>query len=368
MLNKEEKIYEVALGMIPGIGGILSRQLVSYSGNAQNVFQLSKQKLLAIPEIGEKLAAYILNQNVLAEAEKEVNRANEAHVQLLFYTDAAYPSRLKTINDAPPLLYYQGNTDLNAPKIVSIVGTRQASEYGKKITEEMITALVPYQPLIVSGLAYGIDIAAHKSALKSQLPTIGVMASGIDIIYPAVHESVAKTMLTNGGILTENAFGTKPDAPRFPARNRIIAGMADIIIVVEAAEKGGALITAEIAHSYDKEVFAVPGPINHTYSQGCNKLIYQNKARIYTQINDVIETLNWDLKPKAATKTEPLDTTHLTEEEISVVRVLQQDGTLQIDELSWKSGIGINKIASLLLNLEFAGIVKALPGKKFKLS
>jgi DNA processing protein len=222
--------------------------------------------------------------------------------------------------------------------------------------------------LVISGLAYGIDIAAHKAALINKQPTIGVMASGIDIIYPAVHKQAAAEMIGNGGIITEYPFSTKPDAPHFPSRNRIIAGMCDAIIVAEAAESGGALITAEIANSYDREVFAVPGNLGSKYSEGCNKLIKNHKAHIFTSIKDIEYIMNWSTENLAQKTKNTPDLSFFTGEEREVIVAMQATQGILIDELSWKSQIPVNKLASILLNLEFQGIVKSLPGKKFKLN
>ncbi|HRG11398.1 MAG TPA: DNA-processing protein DprA, partial [Cyclobacteriaceae bacterium] len=238
----------------PGIGDFLLKQVVSYCGSAEQVFKTPKGKLLKIPGVGEVSAEAIKHGDTFKEAERELKKAEREEVEIILYTDKKYPLRLKSIEDAPALLYYKGNQNLNVPKTVGIVGTRQATEYGKEMVERICQELAPHNPLIISGLAYGIDIAAHKAALKNNLPTIGVMGSGMDVIYPAAHKETAKKMQNLGALITENRFGTKPDAHNFPARNRIIAGMCDALIVVEAAEKGGALITADIANSYNKDV------------------------------------------------------------------------------------------------------------------
>lgn len=364
-MDKEQKIYEIAIGLIPGVGNMLTKQLVSYCGSPKDVFKKSKAGLKNIPNIGDVLADQIFNSDVLKVAEEELNKAEKQGVNILFYTDPKYPERLKQINDAPTLLYVKGNTDLNPTKSIAIVGTREATSYGKEMTEQIIKELAPQNALVVSGLAYGIDIAAHKAALKYSLCTVGIMASGIDIIYPAAHKATAIEMLENGALITENKFGTIPDAPRFPARNRIIAGMADALIVVEASVKGGALITAEIANSYDREVFAVPGRTEDKFSAGCNKLIQEHKAQIFTSVENLLIALNWgeNMPAKLLPKTDPL----LLGDEKLVYDVLKTAVEITIDELSWKVQLNINKVSSILLTLEFAGIVKALPGKKFRL-
>jgi DNA processing protein len=370
---KESLLFEVAIDLMPGIGSMLTRQLVSYCGSAKQVFFTPAGKLLKIPGIGQTHVKNILTNGLLQQAEAIVNQAEKENVQLLFYTHPGYPNRLKQIADAPTLLFYKGSADLNQTKIISIVGTRQCTGYGKEVTEQIVQDLIKHNVLVVSGLAYGIDIATHRAAIMAGLPTVGVMASGLDIIYPAVHRKIAEKMLDNGGLLTENTFGTKPDAPRFPARNRIIAGLGDATIVVEAAIKGGALITADIAHSYNKDVMAVPGPINAPVSEGCNYLIKSNKAAMYSCLRDLEELLNWDLENMAAGRVQSIfrqnkyNPDDFTEEEFRVITVLQENKDEVIDNICWKAQIPISQISSLLLGLEFKGVVKALPGKKFQL-
>jgi DNA processing protein len=366
---KQGLIYDIAVGLIPGIGNALTRQLVSYCGSSENIFKQPKGKLKKIPGIGEVLAETIIHQNILKEAENELKLAEKTNTQILFYTDKNYPERLKHINDAPTLLYYKGNADLNSKKVIGIVGTRQATDYGKEIVQKILHELISYNVLVISGLAYGIDIMAHKAALANNQPTVGVMASGIDIIYPSVHKEVAYKMLEMGGLITENRFGSKPDAPKFPARNRIIAGMCDLIIVAEAAEKGGALITADLANGYNREVFAVPGNLGQKFSDGCNKLIREHKAHIYTCNNDIDYIMNWASDDKIEKKdNRTINFSSLNQEEIEIINILKGTDGMQIDDLSWKLQIPISKMASTLLNLEFQGFIKGLPGKKFKLN
>jgi DNA processing protein len=367
-------LYEVAIGLIPGIGSSHTRQLISYCGSAENVFRETKGKLKKIPGIGEVLASTIINQKIILDAEREIKLAEKFNTNILFYTHKDYPSRLRHIHDAPTLLYYKGAVDLNTKKVIGIVGTRKATEYGKDLVNKFLGDLMKYDLLVVSGLAYGIDIAAHKTALSNGQPTIGVMASSIDIIYPSVHKETALKMIDKGGLITEYPFGTKPDAPHFPSRNRIIAAMCDAIIVVEAAASGGALITAEIANGYDREVFAVPGSIGNKYSEGCNKLIRNHKAHILTDVKDIDYTMNCDINEKTDKKYAEKNNLFIEDlalfnpEEKEIINVMKGAESILIDDLSWKSQIPVSKVASILLNLEFQGIVKALPGKKFKLN
>jgi DNA processing protein len=367
----QERLSFLALHQIAGIGDKLLKQLISYCGSAEQVFNTPKGKLLKIPGVGEVTAASIIAGKSVSLAEKEIAKAEKSNVELLFYTDKKYPARLKQIDDAPSLLYFKGNANLNHQKTIAIVGTRQATSYGKDIVSKILQELTPYQPLIISGLAYGIDIQAHKQSLKQNLPTLGVLGSGIDNVYPSAHKETAKKMEEQGGLLTENSFGTKPDAHNFPARNRIIAGLCDALIVVEAAEKGGALITAEIANTYNKDVFAVPGSIGETFSEGCNKLIKTNKANLYTSIKDLEYIMNWSIEDSTKKKSEmlPFDLTQFEPDELTIIRTLQEKkSAIAIDELTIKTSLSPGRLASLLLGLEFKGTVKSLPGKLFTLA
>jgi len=357
-----EQLHEIALSLIPGIGNVLAKHLVSYCGSPENVFKKPKGKLMKIPGIGEKIAGAITTADVLKKAEEELINADKQGIQILFYTSPLYPKRLKNIVNAPILLYYKGNASLNSTKILSIVGTRRATEYGKHFINHLLTDLQQIDDLlIVSGLAYGIDIHAHKTSLQNNIPTVGVMANGLDIVYPAEHKDIALRMLQNGGLLTENRLGVEPSPPQFPERNRIIAGMADAVLVVEAAKSGGALITAEIANSFDIEVFALPGGVNQKYSEGCNNLIKEHKAHLISSAEDIIKLLNWDLQKSETRKKVTLS---LSPEEQAIYDLLANKQQ-QIDELSYKSQIPIGKLPVILLELEIKGIVKALPGQKY---
>jgi DNA processing protein len=364
----QNRIALLALHFIPGIGDYTVRQLISYCGSAEKIFTTPKGKLLKIPGIGHVTADAIRNGKPFKQAEKELQAADREGVELIFFTDKHYPSRLKQLGDAPSLLYAKGSIDYENPKTVGIVGTRKATDYGRECVEELIEGLKPHGALIISGLAYGIDILAHKQALRQGLPTIGVMGSGIDVIYPASHQETARKMQATGGLLTENSFGTNPDAHNFPARNRIIAGLSDALVVVEAAEKGGALITADIANSYNKDVFAFPGNISQRYSEGCNNLIKSHKANLITSIKDLEYLMNWDTNAPPLKK-EPILPDAFEGDERTVLQVLRSNGNqLMIDELSWRSGLPVSQLASILLALEFKGIISALPGKVYKIS
>lgn len=363
----QNRLSLLALHFIDGIGDYLIKQVISYTGSAEKAFKTPKGKLMQIPGVGEVTAEAILNGKPFQEAEKELRRAEKESVELVFYMDKKYPSRLKSIPDAPSILYIKGNIDFENPKSVAIVGTRQATPYGKAQVEKIIQELAPHQPLIVSGLAYGIDIHAHKQAVKHNLPTIGIMGSGMDRIYPAAHRDTARKMFDLGGLVTENCFGTKPDAHNFPQRNRIIAGLCDALLVMEAAEKGGALITAEIANTYNKDVFACPGSIGETFSAGCNNLIKSNKAHLLTSVKDIEYIMGWDAAKPPKKKASATLEGYEPDEQTVLKVMIDKKANVLIDELSWKANLPVSQLASVLLGLEFKGIVKSMPGKQYAL-
>ena len=363
----QERICILALHFLPGVGDFLVKQLISYCGSAEEVFRQSKVRLLKIPGIGDITAQAIRHSKTHDRAEKEVNRAEKEGVQLLCFTDKGYPSRLKSIEDAPAILYIKGNTNLNHPRTVAIVGTRRSTPYGRYQVERLVEELKVYDALIISGLAYGIDIHAHKQALKHGLQTIGVLGSGLDIIYPATHKDIANKMIDQGALVTENHFGTNPEAHNFPARNRIIAGLCDALVVVEAAERGGALITAEIANTYNKDVFAIPGNLGNTFSEGCNKLIKINKASLLMSVRDLEYIMNWNSAKSTNDPQLALNLNGFESDEKTVMEVLRQKNTpVMIDELSIRTGLSQGLLSSLLLSLEFKNAIISLPGKRYR--
>jgi len=364
----EEILYVLALKFTNGIGDILAKQLISYCGSAKAVFNMPKGKLMRIPSIGAKMVETVTNSTGVSEAQKCIDACLKYDIRIIPYFDSSFPPKLKLVNDAPLVLFCKGAFINWNKKIVAIVGTRKATEYGKSMTLQIVNDLKSHDAIIVSGLAYGIDIAAHKASLDQNMCTIGVLAGGLDKVYPALHKNVATEMLESGMLVSEHPPGVKPDAHNFPARNRIIAGMSDTLIVVEAAAKGGALISANVAFSYNKEVFAVPGQLGGKYSDGCNLLIRSQKAIIYTSIQDLEYHLNWEVG-KEVTKESVVDISKFTIEENLIIKILQEfDQGLQLDELSWKSELSVNKTLTLLLNLEFSGVVQSLPGKQYKLT
>ncbi len=362
----EQLLQEVALNRLPRIGHATVRHLIGYLGSVEEVFMTKKGRLSKIPGIGERLAAEIVSKSSFSEAEAIIRQCQDSEIDIIHFTHERFPPRLKEQYDSPTLIYVKGDLTPLYKRTVGIVGTRKASPYGRQITERIVDELKSTSASIVSGLAFGIDITAHRAALRAGLPTYGILASGLDLIYPREHTKTAYEMTSQGAIISENPPDTAPDARLFPARNRIIAALSEATIVVEAARKGGALITANIASSYNKPVFAVPGNLTSTYSTGTNDLIKQQKALIYTGPKDLIYHLNWD-ETQAPPRTAHIDI-NLSPEERAIINAIKDrpDG-LSVDDLAWKTQIPINQLASLLLTLEFTGLVKMLPGNKYKL-
>ncbi|MCS6821469.1 MAG: DNA-processing protein DprA [Microscillaceae bacterium] len=379
MLFENDYLYALALCKIDGIGNINAKRLIDYFGSAEKVFAVSDSQRLKVENIGEVTTKNIRQYatQALKAAEQELKKLSEIPQSYIwYYRDSHYPKRLREIPDCPILFFSQGKVDWEK-KAIAIVGTRSATEYGKQLTERLIQDLKPYNPLIISGLAYGIDITAHKICLKYEISTIGVMATGLNKIYPQIHKKTALQIVEQGGaLITENYLDTPPDAMRFPARNRIIAGLADAVVVVEARSTGGALITAEIANSYNREVLAFPGNVGSKASEGCNNLIKQHKAHLITHAQDLIEFLSWDLEkiPKKQEKKNLLNEATLetlTSTERRIIALLQdyhsQNKDLSVDEISIHLELSHSSLNAALLNLEILGIVKALPGRYFRL-
>lgn len=358
--------YFIALTLVPGIGPVLAKSLLSYCGSAEQIFKTKKHQLLKIPGVGESTADAILNHKVFSRADTEMNFIENKQIQCLSFIDELYPKRLKNCIDAPVVLFYSGNADLNAEKIIGVVGTRNSTEYGKLICEQLMEEIKDENILVISGLAYGIDITAHKACVKKNVPTIGVLAHGLDIIYPYAHKEVAKKMINNGGLLTEFLSETNPDRQNFPKRNRIVAGMIDALVVVETAENGGAVITASLADSYNKDVMAFPGNVHNKFSKGCNKLIKSNKAALVENANDILEIMRWtknDVKP-AIQRTLFIE---FTVQEKMIYDVLKERNEIGVDELNNIVLLTPSVLAGTLLNLEFRGIIVSLPGKRYRL-
>jgi DNA processing protein len=371
VMKVEEKIYQIALSRVRGVGYVLSKKLMARFGSAQAIFQSTPQALTKVPGISQGIAQEICSNDALSQAATLLASHDKANTRIITPWEGAYPERLKHIYGAPTLLYLRGEVDLNQAKIISIVGTRGATNYGKRVVETLLSELSVYPLLVVSGLAYGIDIHAHRVALDLGLSTLAVVAGGVDTIYPTVHKKVAEAMLAQGGLLSEHPLHTKLEAHQFAARNRIIAGISDATIVVEAGHKSGALITAHYANEYNKEVFAVAGGIYEPYSVGCHHLIKTHQAHLLTSAADIVDAMQWDKeKPAPRNMLDFLDRLpELTEAERSTVQTLGrlQEG-VHIDELSYQTQIPLNRLSAALLQLELKKIVKVLPGKKFRLA
>lgn len=362
------RLHQIALTKIKGIGPRTARNLLEHCGSAENIFQASKRDLLQIPNIGKITVESILSKNYMDEAAKELAFVDKHRIDVLWIEDDAYPKRLLQCEDAPIILYYKGKADLNPSRCISVVGTRNATPYGKQLCDDLLTALKEMDVQIISGLAYGIDVQAHRQAVKLHIPTIGILGHGLDMIYPAAHREIATQMLDQGGLLTEFPSGTTPDRNNFPARNRIIAGLADVTIVVEAARKGGALITAEIANSYNRDVCAFPGRVDQEYSEGCNYLIKTNRAHLIRHAKDLFYLMGWEppiekektiqlkLIPPALTKDQKCVYDYILEKE----QVAIDDMMLYLD---WPS----SKLAMILLEMEMNNVLISLPGKCYKL-
>lgn len=360
--------HKIALTLIPNIGDILAKRLVAYCGSPEAVFEEKKSSLEKIPGIGEFYANSVVNHGIFGRVEEEIKFIEKNNITPLFYLDSDYPKRLTHCEDSPVMLYFKGNTNLNTTKVISIVGTRDATDYGKKICTQLITELVPYNVLIVSGLAYGIDIYAHRAALESGLPTVCGLAHGLDRIYPSIHRATAEKMLENGGWLSDFTSKTIPDRENFPRRNRVVAGMADATVVIESKKNGGSLITAEIANSYNRDVFAFPGRIDDPCSEGCNNLIKQNKAALIQSAADLVYILGWEEKKTKKSPQQKQLFIELSAEEEIVVNVLKGKTSVTIDDICIAAQLPMSKVSFLLLNLEFSGVVKSFPGKAYGLN
>jgi len=368
MDTSENLAFKIAISLIPGIGSVTARNLIAYVGSVEGVFQEKEKNLMKIPGIGEVNAKRVVRQNVLERAKREVEFIRKNQIQTLFYLDENYPTRLKNCSDAPIILYFKGKADLNQSRIISVVGTRNATNYGKEICNELIGSFSEksYPILVVSGLAYGIDVQTHKACLKHNVPTVGVFAHGLDTVYPALHAPIAARMLENGGLISDFPSETKIDRPNFLRRNRIIAGLADATIIVESAEKGGALVTADIANSYNRDVFAFPGRCTDVYSRGCNKIIKFNEAALIENAADIEKAMNWDIKTQSPRTVQTVLFQELTPEEQKLVDLLKE-GDRFVDEIAIETQLSMSKISTLLLGLEFKGIITSLPGKMYRL-
>lgn len=365
--NQQELFYRIALTFVKDVGAVTAQKLVTHYGTASAIFNAPLKQLKTIAGMGEVRSKAFKDEKVFERAEKELEYIEQNNVDVLWCVDDDYPERLKNCVDAPVLLYYKGDRQyLNYDKVVAVVGTRKFTDYGQRACEKMIEELKGAGVMITSGLAHGIDTIAHKAALNRGLPTIGVVAHGMDKMYPAANRKLAEEMQQQGGVLTEYGHGAIADKSNFPMRNRIVAGMSDVTVVVESDIKGGALITAKLADSYNRDVAAFPGRVFDKKSSGCNELIRTNMAAMVTSAEDLLELMNWD----EAVKKKPVQKQlfiNLSEEEQAIYKLLTDKDNVHADEILHQSGMSNSKLAATLLGMEMQGLIKTLPGKYYRL-
>jgi DNA processing protein len=364
----EELFYQLALTFVPDVGAKTGRVLYEHFGTAKDIFKAKLHDIKAIAGIDEKRSKGFRDDQVLKKAEAELHIIAKHGINILSFRNGNYPGRLAQCVDSPLILYYRGNANLDAQKIVAIVGTRKSTDYGQRLVDELIDGLQSQEDIIIiSGLAAGIDTLAHKKSLDLNIPTIGVLGHGLDRMYPVGNKKLAKEMIENGGLLTEFPFDTVPDKGKFPMRNRVVAGLADVTIVVESAISGGALITARMASGYNRDVAAFPGRVNDSRSAGCNKLIRTNVAGMITCSDDLLDMMNWNKsnKPKAIQKELFIN---LTPEEQKLIDILRTKDQVHADELYHTTGYTSSQLAATLLQLEMQDLIKSLPGKFYRMN
>ena len=368
LMNDTELLHLLALLKIEGVGDIVAKKLLNHCGTAENIFKTKASVLSSIDGIGHVLIKNLKNKSVFKLAEDELKFIQDNNINLLHYQDENYPNRLKHCIDSPVLMFASGNMNLNNRKIISIVGTREITSYGTEFCKKLIEDLAPLNPIIVSGFAYGVDIIAHKAAIDHNLQTVGVIAHGLNQVYPKVHKKYVAKMEENGGFLTEFWSTSNPEKENFVKRNRIVAGMSEATIVIESAEKGGSLITANLANDYNRDVFAVPGRISDKFSQGCNNLIKTQRANLLTSAADLIYILNWEIESQARNdkSVQKQLFVSLDNDEQKIYDYLQQNGKGELDTIALECGFPVFRISSILMNMELKGVIRPLPGKLFE--
>jgi DNA processing protein len=365
-MSDTELLHLLALLKVEGVGDIVAKKLLFHCENAESIFKTKSSKLTSIDGIGKSLIKNLKDKSVLKLAEQELRFIKDNNINLLYYQDNEYPNRLKHCIDSPVLMFTSGNIDLNNQKIISIVGTREVTPYGTEFCKKLIEDLAPLNPIIVSGFAYGVDIVAHKVAMDCQLQTVGVIAHGLNQVYPKVHKKYVAKMEENGGFMTEFWSTSNPEKENFVKRNRIVAGMSEATIVIESAEKGGSLITANLANDYNRDVFAVPGRTTDKYSQGCNNLIKTQRAHLLTSAADILYILNWELQQKGDKVIQKQLFVSLDENEQKIYDFLIQNGKKELDTIALECDFPVFKMSSILLNMELKGVIRPLPGKLFE--
>jgi DNA processing protein len=365
-MNQNELFHLLALLQVEGVGDIMAKKLLNAFGSAAAVFEAKPNQLRTVDGIGDVLVRKLKDKSIFEKATAEMQFIEHEGVRVLYFTDEAYPERLKHCIDGPVLLFGNGNFDFRNRKLISIVGTRQITAYGTEFCKKLLEDLSFYNPIIVSGLAYGVDIVAHQTAMELQLQTVGVLAHGLNQIYPKSHKKFVAKMEQNGGFLTEFWSSSSPEKVNFVKRNRIVAGMSEATIVIESAEKGGSLITANLANDYNRDVFAVPGRTTDKYSQGCNELIKTQRAQLITSAADLIYSLNWQLEEEKPKTIQKQLFVSLDAEEQKIYDFLLQNGKQLLDIIALECEYPIFRVSSTLINMELKGMVRPLPGKLFE--
>lgn len=365
----QELYYQMALSMVPGVGPVMAKSLIAYCGSAEAVFTEKKSRLGKIPYVGGISAEAIYAFRDFELIDREVAFIEKNNIRAIHYHSPEYPLRLKQELDSPLVLYVKGSANLNQPRIAAIVGTRKCTLTGAEVTRRIVEGLKPFGAAVISGLAYGIDVQAHKACLEYDVPTLAVVGHGLDVIYPGQHRPTAAKMVEQGGaIISEHFSGTALNPDLFPRRNRIVAAFCDCIVVVESKLRGGSMITAEIAAGYNRDVFAVPGRPTDTMSEGCNYLIKNLKAGLCENAEDIAKAMNWDLPdvPKTQQAFTPSLFQELSADERKVIEHLQP-APRHFDQLLINTQIPVNKLSFVLLEMEMKGMLKTLPGKRFEL-
>ncbi|AZJ33047.1 DNA processing protein [Tenacibaculum mesophilum] len=364
-MNTEKLLAILRLQATKNIGDILAKRLITSIGSVEQVFLEKKNVLHKINGIGTHVTQYLFDESNLKRAEEELYYIQQNNTTFSYFLDDNYPQQLKHCIDAPILLFKDGNLNLNNDKIISIVGTRKMSSYGRDFCNQLIKDLKEYNPIIVSGFAYGVDICAHKAAIKNNLQTIAVLAHGLDEVYPKTHKKYIHQVNENGGFITEFWHHEQPMRENFLKRNRIVAGLSKATIIIESAKKGGSLVTADIANSYNRDVFALPGRATDIYSKGCNNLIKNNQAHLLTSSEDIVKMLNWDL-PRASAPIQNKLFVDLNETEQKIHNYLQQNGKQLLDVIALDCNLPTYQLSSILVQMELKGVIKPLPGKMFE--
>jgi DNA processing protein len=365
-MTDTDLLNTLALMRVEGVGDIVAKKLINHLGSAEAVFNARRSQLLGIEGVGEVLYNNLRNTHVFKLAESEVRFVREQGIKPLYFLDADYPERLKHCIDGPVVLFSSGKIEMSGRKTLSIVGTRQMTSYGADFCRKLIEDLAPLNPIIISGFAYGVDIFAHQIAMDQGLQTIGVVAHGLNQIYPKVHKKYVAKMEENGGFFTEFWSTSNPDKENFVKRNRIVAGLSEATIIIESAEKGGSLITANVANDYNRDVFAVPGRVTDKYSMGCNHLIKSQRANVLTNAADLIYMLNWELEEKKHKPVQKQLFVQLEGDEQTVYDYLQKNGKELMDIIALHCDLPIYRLSSLLLTMELKGLIRPLPGKLFE--